>query len=67
MGWRVAVSITSVFGWLSFLLLFWAFWAGMFSSWQTVAVLSVSLLTFVAVNGAAWGSWGVRVSPSAGL
>lgn len=59
MGWRVAVSIVTVFGLASFLLLFAAFWAGPFTIFQVVAVCLVAALVFIAINGAAWASWGV--------
>lgn len=60
MGWRTAVSIVSVFGLASFLLLYFAFWAGGFTGIQSTAVVVVSLLVFIAANGAAWASWGTR-------
>ena len=31
MGWRIAVSIISLFGLISFVLLYFAFWAGPYS------------------------------------
>jgi hypothetical protein len=60
MGWRIAVSIVSVFGLASFLLLYFAFWAGDFTWIQSMAVVVVSILMFIAANGAAWASWGTR-------
>lgn len=59
-GWRVAVSISSFFGWICFLLLYYAFWAGRFSGVQTAVVILVSILVFLAVNGATWAPWGTR-------
>ncbi len=59
-GWRVAISIVSVFGWLSFVLLYFAFWADGFTGVQSGVLILVSLLVFIAVNGAAWASWGTR-------
>lgn len=59
-GWRVSVSIVTVFGWVSFLLLYFAFWAGAFSVLQSVVIFVVSILVFVAANGAAWAPWGAR-------
>ncbi len=59
-SWRVAVSIVSVFGWLSFVLLYFAFWANQFTGVQSGVLILVSLLVFIAVNGAAWASWGTR-------
>jgi len=60
MGWRVGVSIVTVFGWLSFLLLYLAFWASGFNWGQSLALILVSILVFVGINGAVWASWGPR-------
>jgi len=59
-GWRVAVSLTSVFGLTSFLLIYFAFWVSAFSTLQTAALVAVAILAFIAMNGAAWASWEVR-------
>ena len=56
----MGVSIVSVFALVSFFLLYLAFWAGLFTGFQSVAVLLVAVLIFIAVNGAAWASWGTR-------
>lgn len=60
MGWRVGVSIVSVFGLASFVLLYLAFWASSFNWIQNTVVVVVSGLVFIAANGAAWASWGMR-------
>jgi hypothetical protein len=60
MGPRVAVSIISVFGLAIFLLLYFAFWTGSFSWVQSLVLVVVAVLVFIAVNGALWASWGVR-------
>jgi hypothetical protein len=60
MGWWIAVSILSVFGLASFLLLYFTFWGGGFTWIQSTAVVVVSILVFIAANGAAWASWGTR-------
>ncbi len=59
-GWRVAVSVVSVFGWLCFILLYFAFWANQFSGLQSAVLVIVSILVFIGMNGAAWASWGTR-------
>ncbi len=59
-GWRVAVSVISVFGWVIFVLLYFGFWADQFSGLQSAVLILVSILVFIAMNGAAWASWGVR-------
>ncbi len=63
-GWRVAVSISTFFGWLSFVLLYFAFWAHRFTGLQSAIVILVSLLVFIAVNGATWAPWGSRFAPA---
>lgn len=63
MGWRIAVSVVSVFGWISFLLLFLAFWAASYSGLQIAVVIVVSIFVFIGANGAAWASWGARNVP----
>jgi hypothetical protein len=67
MGWRIAVSIVSVFGLAIFLLLYFTFWAAGCTWIQSAAVVVVSIMVFIAANGAAWASWGTRfVSPLTG-
>lgn len=56
-GWRVGVSVVSVFGLIVFALLLLAFWAGTFTAFQTAAILTAAGLVFVAVNGGSWASW----------
>lgn len=60
MGWRVAVSIVSMFGLVSFVLLYFGFWASSFNFLQNIVVVLVAILVFIAANGAAWASWGIR-------
>ena len=60
MGSRVAVSIISVFGLAIFLLLYFAFWTGSLSWVQSLVIVVVAILVFIAVNGASWASWGIR-------
>ncbi len=62
---RVSVSIVTLFGWLSFVLLFLAFWEDTFSGAQTAVVLVVSVLAFVAILGVTWASWGMRYGRTA--
>lgn len=59
-GWRISVSIASVFGWVIFVLLYFAFWANQFTGLQSAVLVLVSILVFIAVNGAAWAPWGAR-------
>jgi len=62
MHWRVALSIITFFGWIIFLILWLFFYAGSYNVYQNIAIFIVSLLAFIAVNGAAWASWGMRYS-----
>jgi len=59
-GWRVAVSLVSVFGLTLVFLIYFAFWNNSFSTLQTAVLVVVAILAFIATNGAAWASWGVR-------
>ncbi len=59
-GWRVGVSVISVFGWVIFILLYFAFWADHYTGLQSAVIIIVSILAFIAMNGAAWASWGVQ-------
>lgn len=59
-SWRVATSILSFFGLLSFILVYLAFWADQLTGFQSATVVIVAILIFIAVNAAAWASWGTR-------
>ncbi len=66
-GWRVGVSVATVFGLLSFVLLYFGFWAHLFTGFQTAVVLLVSVLVFIGINGATWAGWGARTYAKVGL
>lgn len=57
---RVAASILLFVGWLSFVLLYAAFWAGGYSLFQSIVIVLVSLLVLAGILGAMWASWGMR-------
>jgi len=57
---RVAVSIVVGIGWLIFLILFLAFYAGGFNIWQNLAIMFVSLLVVGAILGPMWAYWGIK-------
>jgi membrane protein YdbS with pleckstrin-like domain len=61
-GWRVSVSIVTLFGFLISAILWLFFYADNFNVYQNIAVVVVMLLAFVAVMGATWASWGMRQS-----
>lgn len=56
----VAISIASAVAWLSFTLLYVAFWAHGFSLFQSIAVVIVSLIVLVGVLTVAWVSFGLH-------
>jgi hypothetical protein len=60
MGWRVAVSIITFFGSMIAVILWLFFFAGDFTVYQNIALVVVILLSFIAIMGATWASWGMR-------
>ncbi len=58
--WRVALSIIVGVGWLIFLILWLAFFAGDFSVYQNIAVFLVSILAVGGILGPAWAHWGMK-------
>lgn len=66
MGWRLGVSVATVFGATIAAILWLFFYAGGFSIYQNIAVIIVIILAFVAVMGAIWATWGMKHSDWAG-
>lgn len=62
MGWRVGVSIVTLFGSMIASILWLFFYAGTFNPYQNVAVIVVIVLAFVAIMGATWAPWGMKHS-----
>jgi hypothetical protein len=60
MGWRVAVSIITLFGSVIAVILWLFFYAGNYTIYQNLAIIIVIGLIFVAVMGATWASWGMK-------
>lgn len=58
--WRVVASIVVGVGWISFSLLYVAFWAHGFSFFQNVVVIFVSLLILLAGLLGAWVWFGLK-------
>lgn len=56
---RVIASIAGMVAWISFTLLFVAFWARGFSWYQSVIVVIVSLVVLAGVLVGAWVSYGL--------
>ncbi|UCG95186.1 MAG: hypothetical protein JSV92_04035 [archaeon] len=59
-AWRVSLSIIVFFGWLVFLIIWLFFYAGNFNIYQNIAIFVVSVMTGLAILGAAWASWGIK-------
>ena len=58
--WRVAASILVGVSWISFELLYAAFWAGPYSLFQSIVIVLVSFILLAGIMGAMWASWGMR-------
>lgn len=56
---RVAISIVVLFGGLIAAIIFAAFFAPSFSTFQKIAVILVVVLAIIAILGAMWTSWGM--------
>jgi hypothetical protein len=57
---RIVLSLAAMLGWVSFALLFVAFWAHEFSLFQGIVVIVVSLLVLFGLVAGAWISFGMR-------
>ena len=57
---RIAVSIIVFFGLLIFAIIYVAFYASSFSTFQKIAVIVVAILVAIAILGAMWASWGIK-------
>lgn len=57
---RILASIVSTVGWLSFVLLFLAFWGSHFSLFQDIVVVIVSLLILAGFLLGIWIAFGLR-------
>jgi hypothetical protein len=57
---RVAASILIFFGGLIIAIIYVAFFAPSFNTFQRIAVILVVILAIIAIMGAMWTSWGMR-------
>ena len=57
LGSRVAGTIIVGVGWLAFILLWLAFYAGKFDFWQNLAVFLVSVIVAVGITAVMWVKW----------
>jgi hypothetical protein len=58
--WAVVASIVLGVAWMSFSLLYVAFWAHGFSLFQSIVVVLVSLIVLIGALSAVWISFGLR-------
>ena len=57
---RVAVSILVLFGGLIVAIIYVAFFAPSFTTFQSIAVIVVVVLAIIAVLGMMWAHWGIK-------
>jgi hypothetical protein len=60
MGWRISVSILTLFGLMGFIVVWLFFFAGSFMIYQNIAVLLLVVFAFIGLNAAAWAPWGMK-------
>jgi len=65
-GWRISLSIGAGVGWLIFLIIWLAFFAGNYTVYQNVAIVLISILVVFIILGGSWASWGIKHIPIAG-
>jgi hypothetical protein len=58
----VVASILAAVAWISFTLLYVAFWAHGYSLFQSLVVIAVSLIVLFGILSATWVSFGMRWS-----
>jgi len=56
-GSRIAGTIIVGVGWLAFILLWLAFYAGNFDFWQNIAVLLASIIIAIGITAVMWIKW----------
>lgn len=58
---RVAISIIVFFGLLIFSIIYVAFFAASFNTFQQIAVILVAILAGIAILGVMWVYWGINL------
>jgi hypothetical protein len=66
LGWRVPFSIMGSIGWLIFVILWLAFYAGNYSGNQNFAIILASILFVFLLIGSSWALWGLKMIPKEG-
>ena len=65
-GWKVSLSIVMGVGWLIFVIVWLAFYAGGYTGYQNFAIMLISILVVFIVLGSSWASWGIKQIPTEG-
>ena len=65
-GWRVSLSIAIGVGWLIFVIIWLAFFAGNYTLNKNIAIILISILVLVIVLGGPWALWGLKRIPEEG-
>jgi len=60
LGSKVAGTVIVGVCWLSFIILFLAFFAGKFDFWQNLAVFIVSVIIAVGIVAVMWIKWALK-------
>jgi len=66
-GWRVSLSIAIGVGWLIFVIIWLAFFAGNYSFNKNIAIVLISILVLIIVLGGPWALWGLKHIPKEGV
>jgi hypothetical protein len=65
-GWRISLSIGMGIGWLIFLIIWLAFFAGDYSFYRNIAIIMISILIVFLILGGSWAAWGIKFIPKEG-
>jgi len=65
-GWRISLSIVMGVGWLVFLIIWLAFYAGDYSINKNIAIILISILVLIIILGGSWAAWGLKHIPEEG-
>ncbi len=65
-GWRISLSIGMAIGWLIFVIVWLAFFAGESAIYRNIAIIMISILVVFLVLGGSWAAWGLKNMPKEG-
>jgi len=65
-GWRISLSIAMGIGWLIFLIVWLAFYAGDYTLYRNIAIIMISILVLFLILGGSWAQWGLKYMPEEG-